>query len=97
MSTFFSAELSNTTTYTPIQLDEKAVVTQHIADLSSYKVELSDNQGKLPTMYWIPKLHKSPNKSRFIANSSACTTTNLFQTFNIMSFSHKGTYNSLLF
>lgn len=72
-----SAELSSTTTYTPIQLDEKAVVTQHIADLSSYKVELSDNQGKLPTMYWIPKLHKSPYKSRFIANSSACTTTNL--------------------
>ena len=28
-------------------------------------------------MYWIPKLHKSPFKARFIANSSACTTTNL--------------------
>ena len=28
-------------------------------------------------MYWIPKLHKSPYKARFIANSSACTTTNL--------------------
>jgi hypothetical protein len=38
---------------------------------------LRGNQDKLPTMYWIPKLHKSPYKSRFIANSSACTTTNL--------------------
>ena len=28
-------------------------------------------------MYWIPKLHKTPYKSRFIANSSVCTTTNL--------------------
>lgn len=28
-------------------------------------------------MYWIPKLHKSPYKSRFIANSSSCSTTNL--------------------
>ena len=31
----------------------------------------------LPTMYWIPKLHKTPYKSRFIANSSSCTTTQL--------------------
>ncbi len=28
-------------------------------------------------MYWIPKLHKNPYKARFIANSSACTTTKL--------------------
>ena len=28
-------------------------------------------------MYWIPKLHKSPYKARFIANSASCTTTNL--------------------
>ena len=26
-------------------------------------------------MYWIPKLHKTPFKARFIANSSSCTTT----------------------
>ena len=30
---------------------------------------------KLPTLYWLPKLHKRPYKSRFIAKSSACTTT----------------------
>ncbi len=28
-------------------------------------------------MYWIPKLHKSPYKARFIANSKSCTTTKL--------------------
>ena len=32
---------------------------------------------KLPTMYWLPKLHKRPYKTRFIANSSSCTTTEL--------------------
>ena len=32
---------------------------------------------KLPTLYWIPKLHERPYKSRFIANSSSCTTTDL--------------------
>ena len=34
-------------------------------------------RAKLPTLYWLPKLHKRPYKSRFIANSSACTTTEL--------------------
>ena len=29
----------------------------------------------VPTLYWLPKLHKRPYKARFIANSSSCTTT----------------------
>ena len=32
---------------------------------------------KLPTLHWLPKLIKRPYKSRFIAYSSACTTTEL--------------------
>ena len=32
---------------------------------------------KVPTLYWLPKLHKKPYKARFIANSSSCTTTEL--------------------
>ena len=32
----------------------------------------------LPTLYWLPKLHIRPYKSRFIDNSSSCTTTELF-------------------
>ena len=35
------------------------------------------DHSKLPTLYWLPKLHKRPYKLRFIANSSACTTTEL--------------------
>ena len=34
---------------------------------------VNEEHSKLPTLYWLPKLHKS----RFIANSSACTTTEL--------------------
>ena len=36
-----------------------------------------ENQDKVPTLYWFPKLHKKPYKARFIANSSSCTTTEL--------------------
>ena len=35
------------------------------------------DQERLPTFYWLPKLHKKPYKARFIANSSSCTTTEL--------------------
>ena len=38
---------------------------------------VDEDHSKLPTLYWLPKLHKRPYKSRFIANSGACTTTEL--------------------
>ena len=38
---------------------------------------VKERQDRLPTMYWLPKLHKRPYKARFIANSSSCTTTEL--------------------
>ena len=36
-----------------------------------------EDHSRHPTLYWLPKLHKQPYKSRFMANSSACTTTDL--------------------
>ena len=42
-----------------------------------FSVCVKASQGRLPTMYWLPKLHKGPYKARFIANSSSCTTTEL--------------------
>ena len=43
----------------------------------NFSVCVKERQGRLPTMYWLPKLHKRPYKARFIANSSSCTTTEL--------------------
>ena len=40
-------------------------------------VKAKENQDKVPTSYWLPKLHEKPYKARFIANSSSCTTTKL--------------------
>ena len=42
-----------------------------------FSVCVNEGQDRLPTMYWLPKLHKRPHKARFIANSSSCSTTEL--------------------
>ena len=38
---------------------------------------VDEDHSKLPTLYRLPKLHKQPYKLRFIANSIACTTSEL--------------------
>ena len=42
-----------------------------------FSVCVKERQDRLPTMYWLHKLHKKTYKARFIANSSSCTTTEL--------------------
>ena len=42
-----------------------------------FAVCVTEGQDKLPTLYWLPKLHKIPYKARFTANWSSCTTTEL--------------------
>ena len=38
---------------------------------------VDEDDCKLPTIHWLPKLHKRPYNSRFIANSISSTTTEL--------------------
>ena len=57
---------------------EKLIVNKHCSDIETkFAVGITESQEKLPTSYWLPKLHKRPYKVRFIANSSSCTTTSL--------------------
>ena len=58
-------------------MSESAVVSEHVTKCEQLRTEVDIKQRKLPTMYWIPKLHKKPYKARFIANSTSCTTTKL--------------------
>ena len=44
---------------------------------AKFVVFVVENHRKLPTLYWLPKLHKRPYKSCFITNFSSCTTTEL--------------------
>ena len=71
-------ELGSTKTYERISTDERSIVNTHSIDITAkFAVSIKVKQDKLPTLYWLPKLHKRPYKARFIADSSSCTTTNL--------------------
>ena len=71
-------ELSETKAYKETSEEEKSVVNGHCNHLAlNFSVCVKERQDRLPTMYWLPKLHKRPYKARFIANSSSCTTTEL--------------------
>ena len=62
--------------------EEKSVVNGHCNHLAlKFSVCVKERQDRLPTMYWLPTIHKRPYKARFIANSSSCTTTELKNLF----------------
>ena len=44
---------------------------------AKFGVFVDEDHSKLGKLYWLPKLHKRPYKSRFIANSKSCTSTEL--------------------
>ena len=69
-------ELGSTKTYERISTDERSIVNTHSIDITAkFEVSIKEKQDRLPTLYWLPKLHKRPYKARFISNSSSCTTT----------------------
>ena len=57
-------------------LGEPSVVDRHQCLMSAkFGMFVDGDHSKLPRLYWLPKLHKRPYKSRLIANSSSYTTT----------------------
>ena len=71
-------ELSTAKTYGHNLLEEKFVVDRHRCNMAAkFGVFVDEYHSKLPTLYWLPKRHKRFFKSRFIANCSSCTTTEL--------------------
>ena len=66
-------ELNSTSTHARAQLTKGQRLVHHINTLT--KIDVKIDKCELPTFYWLPKLHKRPYKSRFISNSSHCSTT----------------------
>ena len=61
-------------TYTPTALSKEEILQNHKSVLTSFNINTSQDNLDLPSLYWIPKLHKNPYKQRFIAGSSKCST-----------------------
>ena len=71
-------ELNGTKSYEETSIDEKSEVYGHSNEIpNKFAVYVKERKDRLPTMNWLPKLHKRPYKARFIANSSSCTTTKI--------------------
>ena len=66
-------ELNYTSTCVPAQLTKEKLLSLHIDILKKKNVKI--NKCELPTFHLLPKLHKNPHQSRFISNSSHCSTT----------------------
>ena len=69
---------NHTDTYMSIDSDLPTIIDKHTSELhQEFKITTPDDMKTLPDIYWIPKLHKTPVKARFIIASKKCTTKQL--------------------
>ena len=61
-------------TYTRTDLSKEEILANHRSVLQSFDINVKEVDLDLPSLYWIPKLHKNPYKERYIAGSSNCST-----------------------
>ena len=68
---------SSNTTYKPTSFDKDEILANHRSFMTSLNIPSGKESEDLPYLYWIPKLHKTPYKERYIAGSSTCSTNEL--------------------
>ena len=68
---------SGNTTYKPNSVDKDEILANHRSFMTSLNIPSGKESEELPYLYWIPKLHKTPCKERYIAGSSTCSTKEL--------------------
>ena len=65
--------LTGSLTYDQVNVNPNQVINSHLMEVGKYGLEVEEEMRCLPTMYWSPKLHKSPIGSRFIIASKLST------------------------
>ena len=79
----------------------QASINDHIINFSKSKgIKVPDNMIDIPLIYWIPKMHKNPIGSRFIAGSKLCSIKFLSKNFSKalkLILNHMKVYNKVVF
>ena len=58
-------KLNGTEAYEETSIDEKSVVYSHSNEIpNKFAVDVKERQDRLPSMYWLSKLHKRPHNYR---------------------------------
>ena len=61
-------------TYEKTQKSREEIVEENVMYSERLGLEVEDGEKDLPSMYWIPKMHKDPPGARFIIASKQCST-----------------------
>lgn len=63
------------TTYLKIDQTKDNIIHEHVTYMNKHHISIHDRMMmRLPNIYMIPKMHKTPPKGRYIAASNSCTT-----------------------
>ena len=62
-----NSNTSSNTTYKPTSFDKDEILVNHRSFMTSLNIPSGKESEDLPYLYWIPKLHKTPYKERYIA------------------------------
>jgi len=75
--------------YTPTSLSKDEIRSNHKSVISSFGLSIKDDYVDLPSLYWIPKLHKCSYKERYIAGSAKFSTKSLSKLLTTVLFTVK--------
>ena len=69
--------LSSNPTYSPCDVPVDTIINTHKSFANKFRLDVKEEDRKLPYLYWTQKLHKDPIGHRFIAGSGKCSTKDL--------------------